>query len=172
MTNFYFPLITRRSLTDLSWLMNPSKEWLPPLTALDTPDEDPSEVKKWTEFYEPNRVEEMPPELFRGEEIPTDSTNSRIVSMRKDGRVFERYQSPYEAERKDRPPIAYNHLIIMAINSSVDKKMTLKEIYAWIQDNFKYYRETRLVRSYDSEHVTMNLKFILGQNFRRDTVQK
>ncbi|ELU13054.1 hypothetical protein CAPTEDRAFT_115253, partial [Capitella teleta] len=39
-----------------------------------------------------------------------------------------------------RPPYSYMHLIEMAICSCDDKRMTLKEIYAWIENKFPFYK--------------------------------
>ncbi|XP_041833531.1 forkhead box protein M1 isoform X2 [Melanotaenia boesemani] len=41
----------------------------------------------------------------------------------------------------ERPPYSYMAMIQFAINSRKNRKMTLKEIYMWIEDNFPYYRE-------------------------------
>ena len=40
-----------------------------------------------------------------------------------------------------KPPYSYANLIMLAINSSKSKMMTLSEIYQWICDNFSYYRD-------------------------------
>ncbi len=44
--------------------------------------------------------------------------------------------------RYHRPQYSYLHLIQMAISSSPEKQMTLKQIYHWIEDNFPYYGYT------------------------------
>ncbi|KAF7658946.1 hypothetical protein LDENG_00005530 [Lucifuga dentata] len=41
----------------------------------------------------------------------------------------------------ERPPYSYMAMIQFAINSSNNKKMTLKDIYTWIEDHFPYFRE-------------------------------
>ncbi|XP_029902224.1 forkhead box protein M1 isoform X2 [Myripristis murdjan] len=43
--------------------------------------------------------------------------------------------------RSERPPYSYMAMIQFAINSSKSRKMTLKEIYTWIEDHFPYFRE-------------------------------
>ncbi|XP_006780926.2 forkhead box protein M1-like [Neolamprologus brichardi] len=40
-----------------------------------------------------------------------------------------------------RPPYSYMAMIQFAINSRKNRRMTLKEIYMWIEDNFPYYRD-------------------------------
>lgn len=40
----------------------------------------------------------------------------------------------------ERPPYSYMAMIQFAINSSQSKRMTLKEIYTWIEEHFPYYR--------------------------------
>lgn len=41
----------------------------------------------------------------------------------------------------ERPPYSYMAMIQFAINSRKNRRMTLKEIYMWIEDNFPYYRD-------------------------------
>ncbi|XP_068613680.1 forkhead box protein M1-like [Brachionichthys hirsutus] len=41
----------------------------------------------------------------------------------------------------ERPPYSYMAMIQFAINSQKDRRMTLKEIYTWIEDNFPYFRK-------------------------------
>lgn len=41
----------------------------------------------------------------------------------------------------ERPPYSYMALIQFAINSHRSKRMTLKEIYTWIEDRFPYFRQ-------------------------------
>ncbi|CAL1539022.1 unnamed protein product [Lymnaea stagnalis] len=45
------------------------------------------------------------------------------------------------SQRDGKPPYSYANLIMHAINSTSKKRMTLSEIYAWICDNFPYYKE-------------------------------
>lgn len=48
------------------------------------------------------------------------------------------YHDDSDASR--RPAYSYMHLIQMAICSKADRRMTLREIYQWIEDQFPYYR--------------------------------
>ena len=41
----------------------------------------------------------------------------------------------------EKPPYSYACLIIFAINSSVQRRMTLSQIYEWIASNFIYYKD-------------------------------
>lgn len=41
----------------------------------------------------------------------------------------------------ERPPYSYMALIQFAINSHGSRRMTLKEIYTWIEDRFPYFRQ-------------------------------
>ncbi|XP_061570328.1 forkhead box protein M1 isoform X2 [Cololabis saira] len=41
----------------------------------------------------------------------------------------------------ERPPYSYMAMIQFAINSKQNRKMTLKEIYTWIEEHFPYYRK-------------------------------
>jgi len=42
-----------------------------------------------------------------------------------------------------KPPFSYATLILLAINSTAEKRMTLQDIYKWIEDNFPYYKHCK-----------------------------
>ncbi|XP_036374372.1 forkhead box protein M1 [Megalops cyprinoides] len=42
--------------------------------------------------------------------------------------------------QSERPPYSYMAMIQFAINSKKNRRMTLKEIYTWIEDHFSYFR--------------------------------
>lgn len=48
--------------------------------------------------------------------------------------------SAVKGPMSERPPYSYMAMIQFAINSKKNKKMTLKEIYNWIEDHFPYFR--------------------------------
>ncbi|XP_069479792.1 forkhead box protein M1-like [Ambystoma mexicanum] len=43
---------------------------------------------------------------------------------------------------KERPAKSYSEIIQQAINSTQAKKMTLQQIYTWVEDHFPYYRDS------------------------------
>lgn len=50
-------------------------------------------------------------------------------------------EASLEQPLSERPPYSYMAMIQFAINSKQSRKMTLKEIYMWIEDHFPYFRE-------------------------------
>ncbi|XP_075711858.1 forkhead box protein M1 isoform X2 [Rhinoderma darwinii] len=47
---------------------------------------------------------------------------------------------PWQVSTFERPPYSYMALIQFAINSMASKRMTLKDIYTWIEDHFPYFK--------------------------------
>ncbi|NXS71076.1 FOXM1 protein, partial [Pandion haliaetus] len=48
--------------------------------------------------------------------------------------------SSWQASVSERPPYSYMAMIQFAINSTEKKRMTLKDIYTWIEDHFPYFK--------------------------------
>ncbi|KAM3927065.1 forkhead box protein M1 [Leptodactylus fuscus] len=47
---------------------------------------------------------------------------------------------PWQGDACERPPYSYMALIQFAINSTPSKRMTLKDIYTWIEEHFPYFK--------------------------------
>lgn len=58
--------------------------------------------------------------------IPTSSSSSS--------------SSSWQDSISERPPYSYMAMIQFAINSTERKRMTLKDIYTWIEDHFPYFK--------------------------------
>ncbi|XP_066276308.1 forkhead box protein M1-like isoform X2 [Branchiostoma lanceolatum] len=62
----------------------------------------------------------------------------------KQERKYDRTGKPQrKTHDSNRPPYSYMALIQFAINSSPARRMTLKEIYTWIEDRFPYFKTAK-----------------------------
>ncbi|XP_073506381.1 forkhead box protein M1 isoform X2 [Phyllobates terribilis] len=98
------------SLTNIHWLGKMSSDGLGPRD----PKPEPAEKENCSPETDPIMVEEEP-------QVPASPQSWTVV--------------PYE-----RPPYSYMALIQFAINSTATKRMTLKDIYTWIEDHFPYFK--------------------------------
>lgn len=51
--------------------------------------------------------------------------------------------SPSSPNPHPKPPYSYATMILLAINSTEDKRMTLQDIYKWIENNYPYYKKCK-----------------------------
>ncbi|KAJ8299135.1 hypothetical protein KUTeg_023195 [Tegillarca granosa] len=83
------------------------------------------------------------------EEKPESSSSKSKDKDISSNSIQWRYLSPadikkisQECGKNKRPPFSYMSLIQMALNSTEEKKMTLREICKWIETTFMYYKST------------------------------
>ena len=72
----------------------------------------------------------------------TDDAQLEVTSHNNDTVTLE-YKSniaPATRTLPKKPPYSYSILITMALKQAKDHKLTLADIYAWITNNFEYYR--------------------------------
>ncbi|NWS75119.1 FOXM1 protein, partial [Crotophaga sulcirostris] len=102
------------SLTNIQWLGKMRSEGLSPCS-----------VKQDTEKENQMPQRERIKEDSAAAAIPTATTTS---------------SSSRQESISERPPYSYMAMIQFAINSTEKKRMTLKDIYTWIEDHFPYFK--------------------------------
>ncbi|XP_018536412.1 forkhead box protein M1 isoform X1 [Lates calcarifer] len=76
---------------------------------------------------------------------PTKQTTNK-ENQNSNSQAFQTHNTQMNTEAaqqpmSERPPYSYMAMIQFAINSRKNRRMTLKEIYMWIEDHFPYFRE-------------------------------
>lgn len=88
---------------------------------------------QWLGRMDACAIEPDPAKLVANKE----NTNTQTPQVRNAHIDAEAVQQP----TSERPPYSYMTMIQFAINSRKDRRMTLKEIYTWVEDHFPYFRD-------------------------------
>ncbi|KAG7258367.1 hypothetical protein CRUP_015972 [Coryphaenoides rupestris] len=142
-----------------TWLGNMSREDLGPAAGAGAgpgpgpgtgPDAVKSEVAEEKENQDTSRQQESQADDVRVEvEVEMEVEMEMEMDMDMDMEVEAGKAEVSKAERAGghdkpsalhRPPYSYMAMIQFAINSRPGRRMTLKEIYTWIEDHFPYFR--------------------------------
>ena len=131
------------SLTSLSWLQNlkvpdlVSPEVAVPLLPPSPNSEDDCSASETASSISSS------PELKRrqNEDSKLGVALSPIRKCLLQSAEFKRAPKKYRSDPQ-KPPFAYSTLIYLAIRHSKSGKLTLNEIYRWVKETFKYFRQT------------------------------
>ncbi|XP_070848306.1 forkhead box protein M1 [Chaetodon trifascialis] len=72
---------------------------------------------------------------------PTSTENQNSNSQTSQAQNTHMEAEAVQQPMSERPPYSYMAMIQFAINSQKSRRMTLKEIYSWIEDHFPYFRK-------------------------------
>lgn len=129
------------SLTSLSWLQNLKvPDLVSPEVAVPLPPSPHSEDD--LSISETGSSSSRSPEIERrqNKDSKTGIALSPIRKCLLQSMEFKRAPKKYRGD-PDKPPFAYSTLIYLAIRHSKTEKVTLNEIYRWVKETFKYFRQ-------------------------------
>ncbi|XP_062239242.1 forkhead box protein M1 [Platichthys flesus] len=90
---------------------------------------------QWLGKMSPSTLEPAPPKQVTGKE----NLNTDVQAPQAQNKPAE--EEAVQQPNSERPPYSYMAMIQFAINSQKNRRMTLKEIYTWIEEHFPYFRE-------------------------------
>lgn len=128
------------SLTNLSWLQNLKvPDLVSPKVGVRLPSSPPNSEE---DCDDSNSSISRSPELerYQTNDSKVGIALSPIRKCLMQSAEFKRAPKKYRSD-PEKPPFAYSTIIYLAIQQSKSEKVTLNEIYRWIKDNFKYFKQ-------------------------------